>query len=555
MIKTKKIILIILIISLFFIFIISSSFLVIKYLLSEKTSSFKEINNISSLKTQEKKEEIILESSMNFAIMPLNITNTSLSFYDSLKIEFNNKINKILVISTSNSNSSSINSFFINQSNEICSNNICLKTFNFNDNLKNQLSYENIPNSLSKHFEYLKNTFPNKEINFLLLNPSNFDTTIKNELLENFKDDAILFLNISDFSRIENAEYELLHNKKTYYTLNNQNEIEDYQEIEVECPSCLYLMKNLSLESWKYPHKFLKNNNYLYFDEIKNEDNWITINFMWDLIYDRYVSTRLNSKEEFDNFLKDFFENSDINLDPSKYKIRKWFWLDFLGANLETPVVYDKNECAYTQKEIAFCSKNDFLPWIKDMWFNIFSLANNHSLDWWVLAHQKTIENLDEVGINYAWYIRHGKYFEENYVSTWSIRGIKYAFHSYDFTISKYLMDTYCESLQEYKANWYNNFVASHWWSEYMTTHSETQEYYAHKLIDCWADVIIWHHPHVIQDIWWYKDKPIIYSLWNFVFDQSWSDNTQVWAEVLIDYNTNWKIKVSTLKRHVAVKR
>ena len=176
-------------------------------------------------------------------------------------------------------------------------------------------------------------------------------------------------------------------------------------------------------------------------------------------------------------------------------------------------------------------------------------------MDWWVTAHKSTIRDLDTESLKYFWYIRHGSIFEKNYIHTGSIRDLNYAWHSYDFTISKNLIDKYCEILKEYKQNWYNNFVTMHAWDEYVTIHNDTQEKYAKKLIDCWADLIIWHHPHVIQDIWWYKWKPIIYSLWNFLFDQDWSDNTQVWMWVLIDYNTNGTINIFTEERNVAAKK
>jgi poly-gamma-glutamate synthesis protein (capsule biosynthesis protein) len=88
--------------------------------------------------------------------------------------------------------------------------------------------------------------------------------------------------------------------------------------------------------------------------------------------------------------------------------------------------------------------------------------------------------------------------------------------------------------------------VSVHWGTEYQSIHNRFQENIAHKLIDCWAEIIIWHHPHVIQDIWWYKNKPIIYSLWNFLFDQWFSEDTKKWMEVLIDYNINWNIDIFT---------
>jgi hypothetical protein len=42
----------------------------------------------------------------------------------------------------------------------------------------------------------------------------------------------------------------------------------------------------------------------------------------------------------------------------------------------------------------------------------------------------------------------------------------------------------------------------------------------AHRAIDAGADIVIAHHPHVLQGIEWYDGKLIAYSLGNLVFDQ-----------------------------------
>jgi poly-gamma-glutamate capsule biosynthesis protein CapA/YwtB (metallophosphatase superfamily) len=42
----------------------------------------------------------------------------------------------------------------------------------------------------------------------------------------------------------------------------------------------------------------------------------------------------------------------------------------------------------------------------------------------------------------------------------------------------------------------------------------------ARTAIDAGADLVIAHHPHVLQGIEWYKGKLIVYSLGNFIFDQ-----------------------------------
>lgn len=64
-------------------------------------------------------------------------------------------------------------------------------------------------------------------------------------------------------------------------------------------------------------------------------------------------------------------------------------------------------------------------------------------------------------------------------------------------------------------------FVSVHWGTEYMPTSNSFQKEWGRMMIDAGADVIVGHHPHVRQEIEQYNGKYIIYSLGNFVFDQS----------------------------------
>ena len=60
--------------------------------------------------------------------------------------------------------------------------------------------------------------------------------------------------------------------------------------------------------------------------------------------------------------------------------------------------------------------------------------------------------------------------------------------------------------------------VSLHWGRETYMTPESWQYPYARQLIDAGADVIWGHHPHVIQPIVLYKDKPILFSTGNFTF-------------------------------------
>jgi hypothetical protein len=57
-----------------------------------------------------------------------------------------------------------------------------------------------------------------------------------------------------------------------------------------------------------------------------------------------------------------------------------------------------------------------------------------------------------------------------------------------------------------------------HWGDESATVPNETQVQLAHSAIDNGADLVIGHHPHVLQGIEKYNGKYILYSLGNFCF-------------------------------------
>ncbi len=66
--------------------------------------------------------------------------------------------------------------------------------------------------------------------------------------------------------------------------------------------------------------------------------------------------------------------------------------------------------------------------------------------------------------------------------------------------------------------------VSLHWGGESMAYPSSEQKRLAHKLVDAGADVIVGHHPHVIQGVESYEGAVIAYSLGNFLFDSRYAE-------------------------------
>jgi poly-gamma-glutamate capsule biosynthesis protein CapA/YwtB (metallophosphatase superfamily) len=60
--------------------------------------------------------------------------------------------------------------------------------------------------------------------------------------------------------------------------------------------------------------------------------------------------------------------------------------------------------------------------------------------------------------------------------------------------------------------------ILLHWGTEYVDLPETWQTEIAQKMIDRGADAIVGHHSHVLQGIVFYNNKPILYSIGNFVF-------------------------------------
>lgn len=74
--------------------------------------------------------------------------------------------------------------------------------------------------------------------------------------------------------------------------------------------------------------------------------------------------------------------------------------------------------------------------------------------------------------------------------------------------------------------------VSVHWGEEYHSLPNAYQRRAAQQLADAGADIIIGHHPHVVQPVEWVQGKDrahptlVAFSLGNFLFDQWFSDET-----------------------------
>ena len=188
---------------------------------------------------------------------------------------------------------------------------------------------------------------------------------------------------------------------------------------------------------------------------------------------------------------------------------------------------------------------------IADAGIDFVSLSNNHSDNYGsavVTSTRSTIESLGMTPFG-------DPYESSNFVGHTSINGIAISFigfHAFGEEPESIVAVIVSEKAA-------GNFVVvlPHWGNEYQDTPSTAQTDAAHLFVDAGADAIIGAHPHVIQTYENYNGAPIIYSLGNFLFDQSWSTPTQQGLTLgfAIDATsiTMSFVPVSSFKEHITL--
>ena len=144
----------------------------------------------------------------------------------------------------------------------------------------------------------------------------------------------------------------------------------------------------------------------------------------------------------------------------------------------------------------------------------ICSLANNHSLDY---GQEGLIVTKDILKQNDFTFIGTN----ESNRADLEVNGKRICVSSYygnQDGLAKLHTEEIKKEIQHIKKSVDYLIVCLHWGEEYVAYPSPEQQIIAHNLIDSGANVVIGHHPHVIQGFEHYKNGLIFYSLGNFNF-------------------------------------
>lgn len=197
---------------------------------------------------------------------------------------------------------------------------------------------------------------------------------------------------------------------------------------------------------------------------------------------------------------------------------------DVFMVNLEHPVTTATER---VEKKFNFKMHPRYGATLVDGGITIVNAANNHIFDYGVQGMEDTMGFLDSLGIAYTGLGRNLAEARKPVVlkkKGWTVGFLGY-FGGGEYSASRNrtgFAPRYArfmvEDIRQLKKSADYVVVNLHWGVERAPEPEDWQIQLAHRLVDAGADLIVGHHPHVLQGIEQYKGSIIAYSLGNFVF-------------------------------------
>ena len=249
----------------------------------------------------------------------------------------------------------------------------------------------------------------------------------------------------------------------------------------------------------------------LRFDYLKPEPDTVSLFIVGDIMSHRAVS---KSAEEhgfssFFKYLEDRIEGADLAI-----------------GNMEFPLA-GKPYTGYP----AFSGPDEYAQYLSDIGFDVFLTANNHILDKGTAGLQRTIDVLERKDLIYTGVARDAQADTLLNPLMLHVRGLRIAVINFTYGTNtgpwdkwpkvNYMKKAEILPMLERARGADLVIVCPHWGIEYQLHHGKEQEEMARWLVENGADVIVGHHPHVIQDVEWMDDALVVYSLGNALSNQN----------------------------------
>lgn len=216
---------------------------------------------------------------------------------------------------------------------------------------------------------------------------------------------------------------------------------------------------------------------------------------------------------------------------------------DAFVANEEFP--FSERGTQAPDKQFTFRLPTSRLHIMNEIGADVVTLANNHTLDFGREALSDTLTNLDSIGIRH---VGAGENLAQASEPVYlDIKGKKVAVlgatrvmpvgswaagANSSGLFSAYDSEAVAKKIREVRPNCDYLILMIHWGIERNTSPEGYQVSDGRKYIDAGADMVVGAHPHVLQGMEFYKGKPVLYSLGNFIFGSSIPSTMLVEAEI-----------------------
>lgn len=194
---------------------------------------------------------------------------------------------------------------------------------------------------------------------------------------------------------------------------------------------------------------------------------------------------------------------------------------DYLVGNFESAI--PKKHKLTPSFTFNFSADKNLLPALKEAGFTHLSLANNHTLDYGKDGYLNALSALSKAELEA---FGHPTKVDNGSFSILEVGQTKIAIIAIHTvfglpnTADLHQTITNAEKLSD----WQIAYV--HWGDEYVPI-SQSQRNFAKKLIEEGVDLIVGHHPHIVQGVEKVDGVLVFYSLGNFIFDQYFSTAVQ----------------------------
>lgn len=181
---------------------------------------------------------------------------------------------------------------------------------------------------------------------------------------------------------------------------------------------------------------------------------------------------------------------------------------DLTIVNMEGTLTEEKTR---QDKTYAFKGPAEYTQILTDGDVEAANLANNHSHDYGDKSYTDTIAALDAAGITNFGYDR---------TAVMDVNGVKVGLvGTYELAEGMGCEEEMISNIKAVEDQGAQIVIVSfHWGIERENYPTENQVNLAHSAIDNGADLVLGHHPHVLEGIEVYNGKNIVYSLGNFCF-------------------------------------